>query len=674
MSIPFKERLIFLKATQIFESFDNSALESIAMHMEEAFYQPGQIVVREGEEAEKFFIITGGKAEISTNDTGDQLILATLEKGEIFGEIALLSPEHKRQATVTAIDKLYLLYLDGAVINDLIAKYPGMLYALQAISDIRIKTKFLKQFSPFKSLPPERLKLLLSKLEKVSVETGATIINQGETGQECYLILSGKMEVLIQDNEQSLRKIATLYPGCILGEASLLTEEPRNATVRGIGPCELLGIKRTILLEIMREDNQLDTNLLAIQRQRDRPRRIENVIVQEQKTAEGDVLKILKNPQIGTYVRLSSEGWFIWERLDGRHTLKDLTLDFMSEWKTLAPEKIAAIIAELAKSGFIQTKALRNDVLPAVSKISWWQRIQQIARHVMELNLVWKNPDPFFSFLYRLTGKFLFSKTVRILLALLSLSGLILFFLLGSHVSPFLHDQSRSRPLLLILIPALIIALVLHEIGHAITTKHYNKEVRGAGIGWYWFSPVAFVDTTDMWTAEKWPRVAVSVAGPYTNIILAAIATFIAWVSPSIILSAALWQFALVSYINVLMNFNPLLEYDGYYILSDLMGRPNLRRRSLAWLGRYLRGTNQNPQGLGGHGFEFFYGIFSIIYVVFMAYIFVVSYRLVLEVHFKSILPEMIASWLPWLIAFIIVFSAGILILGEMKIFEKRSS
>ena len=471
--------------------------------MEEASYQPGQIVVREGEEADKLFIITGGKAEISANDAGNGLILATLEKGEIFGEIALLSPEHKRQATVTAIDKLYLLCLDGAVINDLIAKYPGMLYALRAISDIRIKTKFLKQFSPFKSLPPERLKLLLSKLEKVSVETGATIINQGETGQECYLILSGKMEVLIQDNEQSLRKIATLYPGCILGEAALLTEEPRNATVRAIEPCELLGIKRTILLESMREDDQLDTNLLAIQRQRGRPRRIESVIVQEQKTVEGDILRILKNPQIGAYVRLSAEGWFIWERLDGRHTLKDLTLDFMSEWKTLAPEKIAAIIAELTKSGFIQTKSLRNDVLPAVSKISWWQRIQQMARHVMELNLVWKNPDPVFSFLYSLTGKFLFSKTVKILLALLSLSGLILFFLLGNHVSPLLQDQSRSRPLLLILIPALIIALVLHEIRHAITTKHYNKEVRGAGIGWYWFSPVAFVDTTDMWNGRE---------------------------------------------------------------------------------------------------------------------------------------------------------------------------
>ena len=43
------------------------------------------------------------------------------------------------------------------------------------------------------------------------------------------------------------------------------------------------------------------------------------------------------------------------------------------------------------------------------------------------------------------------------------------------------------------------------------------------------------------------------------------------------------------------MNFNPLLEYDGYYILSDLMGRPNLRRHSLAWLGEIFKRYKSKP-------------------------------------------------------------------------------
>ena len=93
----------------------------------------------------------------------------------------------------------------------------------------------------------------------------------------------------------------------------------------------------------------------------------------------------------------------------------------------------------------------------------------------------------------------------------------------------FLRDPEQSRALLLCLIPALLAALALHEIGHGLTTEHYRREVRNAGIGWYWFGPVAFVDTSDMWTTGRWPRVAVSVAGPYTNLVLASVASLAAW-------------------------------------------------------------------------------------------------------------------------------------------------
>lgn len=66
-------------------------------------------------------------------------------------------------------------------------------------------------------------------------------------------------------------------------------------------------------------------------------------------------------------------------------------------------------------------------------------------------------------------------------------------------------------------------------------------------------------------------------------------------------LSAALWQFALISYTGVLVNLNPLMEFDGYFVLSDLLERPNLRPRALAWLGTDLIPALRNPQRLRGH-------------------------------------------------------------------------
>lgn len=69
------------------------------------------------------------------------------------------------------------------------------------------------------------------------------------------------------------------------------------------------------------------------------------------------------------------------------------------------------------------------------------------------------------------------------------------------------------------------------------------------GIGWYWFGPVAYVDTSDMWLEGRWPRIAVSIAGPYANLVLGGLAALVA---------------------------------DGYHVLSDLLDRPNLRPRALA--------------------------------------------------------------------------------------------
>ena len=674
--ISIEERLKLLDAGQTFSSLKPDILEDLAGRMGEITYQPGQAVVTEGEEADRLFVVASGRAEVSSREGDEVTILATLEKGDIFGEMAFLTGEHKRKATVAAVTELQLLFLNGEAFNHLLTTYPELRNSVQQIVETRTKVNFLRQCSPFRPLPPNKLRELLAHLEEISVEAGTIVMRQGETGQECYLIISGKMEVLIGDEEQSARKIATLYPGSIVGEATLITEEPRNATVRAIERCELLVIKRDTFIEIVTQDVQLHNQMLALARQRDRPCRIEKVIVHEQDTIDGDTFRVLKNPQRGTYVRLSPEGWFIWERLDGHHTLKDLTLDFMNEWKTLAPGKIAAIIAQLNESGFLKSKALREEALLKAPGTVWWQRIhfQRILRRILEWNLALKHSDSFFSLLYRLFGKFLFSKVVQALLVLVSISGLIIFFILVGRVSPFLHDSSKSWSLIPILIPTLIVAVILHEIGHGITTKYYGREVSRAGIGWYWFGPVAFVDTTDMWTAGKWPRIFVSFAGPYTEVFLAGAASYIAWVSPSLFVSALLWQFALVSYMSTLMNFNPLLEYDGYYILSNLLNRPNLRRRSLEWLGQCLRGKVKEHQELRTHWIELTYSIAAVIYILFMAFSFATSFRILIGVHLNSFLPSTVSLGIQWLIFVIIVLSASMTIVGEMKVFKRCPS
>src|SRR5215213_6168061 len=151
----------------------------------------------------------------------------------------------------------------------------------------------------------------------------------------------------------------------------------------------------------------------------------------------------------------------------------------------------------------------------------------------------------------------LYTRAGQVLLAAIALVGIVAFALGVGELGTTLEASQAGGWLFLFWIPATLVALLVHEAGHAFTTKHFGREVPRVGIGWYWFAPVAYVDTSDMWLAGRRERILVSLAGPYADLVTGGLAAIVAWFVPSVMLAAALWQFALVSYIGVLVNLNP---------------------------------------------------------------------------------------------------------------------
>ena len=123
----------------------------------------------------------------------------------------------------------------------------------------------------------------------------------------------------------------------------------------------------------------------------------------------------------------------------------------------------------------------------------------------------------------------------------------------------------------------------------------------------------------------------------------------------------------LLSYLGVLPNFNLLMEFDGYYILSDLLEKPNLRPLTLAWLGRNLIPALRNSSRLEGHRLELFYGLASVLYVALMAVLTVVLYRLVVQGWMEGILPNVLAAGLAWVLAAAVMVLAAVSVLGELR-------
>jgi len=131
---------------------------------------------------------------------------------------------------------------------------------------------------------------------------------------------------------------------------------------------------------------------------------------------------------------------------------------------------------------------------------------------------------------------------------------------------------------------AMCIAVCMHEAGHALVLRHCGGIVSRGGVGWYWFSPTAFVDTSDAHLLPRGRRIAVCLAGPAVDLTLAGSAALGAAFAHDPRAAAWAWSFAAARYLGFLWNLNPLLELDSYYALTDLLGRPNLRQEGFAQL------------------------------------------------------------------------------------------
>ena len=161
---------------------------------------------------------------------------------------------------------------------------------------------------------------------------------------------------------------------------------------------------------------------------------------------------------------------------------------------------------------------------------------------------------------------------------------------------------------LLMLYVGFAVTKACHEMGHAISCKKFGKqagtggEVHTIGIMFLIFTPVPYVDASSSWAfTNKWHRAIVGAAGMWVELAIASIAAVV-WVktgSGSWVHGLAYNMMFVASVSTVIFNANPLLRYDGYYILSDILEIPNLAQRSkefmyylvkkYAWAVRYAR-------------------------------------------------------------------------------------
>jgi putative peptide zinc metalloprotease protein len=127
---------------------------------------------------------------------------------------------------------------------------------------------------------------------------------------------------------------------------------------------------------------------------------------------------------------------------------------------------------------------------------------------------------------------------------------------------------------------------VLHEIGHGVACRHFGAEVHELGVFLFMFSPLFYVNVTDGWLIpQRWKRVVIAAAGMYVELGAAALCMWMwLFLKPGSVRDFAASAVIISGVGTVLTNLNPLMRFDGYYILSDALSMPNLRTRASAYI------------------------------------------------------------------------------------------
>jgi CRP-like cAMP-binding protein/Zn-dependent protease len=361
----------------------------------------------------------------------------------------------------------------------------------------------------------------------------------------------------------------------------------------------------------------------------------------------------------------------VWEaellpKMDGTRTVGDLVVERMDAGGGLDAELVTDLVLALHGGRFLDPAPLATDELIADRLDPSSPGRKKLKRFAKTLSIEWKGADRLVRFCYRNLLRPFFRWPVALASGLVALAGLAAFVDVAASGRFSLHEGSAPTEAAILLALAFFLTF-MHELGHSVVISHYDRKVKSAGFLIYFGSPAFFVEATDSLMLERRQRILQASGGPFTELVIAGLAAIVIFAFPDGPLANLLYKFALLNYIVIFLNLVPLLELDGYWILSDLIQVPDLRPRSLQFIQHDLwhkaRAREKlTPQewGLGAYGIA---GIAFTIFSFYTGYFF-------WEVIFKELITSL------WnggtgsrvLLVLLAAFLAGPIIRGLLKL------
>jgi len=328
--------------------------------------------------------------------------------------------------------------------------------------------------------------------------------------------------------------------------------------------------------------------------QRRLPVRLRSDLSHEKHTYQGNEYWIVKEPLKLRYFRFGPREHALLKMFDGRGSLAEIRDRFEREFPphTISLERLHQFLGSLHQNGLVVSNlpGQGRRLLERRNKVLRQQVFAKLA-NPMAVRFRGIDPEQLLARLYPKV-RWLFTWQVFWIWAATIASAALLLAMqwdVFQRRLPSFHEffgPGNWLPLA----ASLAIVKIIHELGHGLTCNHYGGRCHELGLMFLVLTPTLYVNVSDSWLLpSKWQRAAIAAAGIAVELFLAAAATFVWWWSePGLVQNLALNAMFLCSVSTLLFNGNPLLRFDGYYILSDLMEVPNLAAKANRLLQRTL--------------------------------------------------------------------------------------
>lgn len=366
----------------------------------------------------------------------------------------------------------------------------------------------------------------------------------------------------------------------------------------------------------------------------------------------GLIWYILEDKASGKSHRFNSTAYQVIGLLDGQQTVNNIWELVNEQLADFAPtqDQMIRLLGKLHAGDLLQSDlpADTEELFERGQKYKSNQLKQRLANPIAIKIPLW-DPE---KFLQRHIQKinFLFTNFVGMIWVLLMLIAGLTAAINWNAISAYFSINALSPYNLIIMGLLYPLIKLLHELGHAFSAKKQGAEVHEMGISFLLFMPIPYVDVSTInFLRSKKQRILVSAAGILVELFIAALGLFL-WLSvePGLIKDIAFNMMIIGGISSLFFNGNPLLKYDGYYILADAIAIPNLFQRSTQYLiflcQKHLFGvTNLSSPATAPDEAAWFivYSITSFIYRMWLLW-FIIIY--VVDSFF--IAGTLLASWL----------------------------